>query len=121
VSEPKVTGTVHFIDEVREYGSRGFRKRLVVLEQEDGRWSNYIPLELLQEDVSLADQLTVGDEIEATYRLRGRKWQPKDGGDAKWFISAEAFDLKVVGHGEGPPADADGDPGFEPNDDEVPF
>ena len=38
-----IRGVVHFIEETKTYGQKGFRKRLVVLEQDNGRFVNYIP------------------------------------------------------------------------------
>ena len=47
MSEAKVQGVVHLIEETKTYGQKGFRKRLVVLEQDKGRFVNYIPVEFI--------------------------------------------------------------------------
>jgi hypothetical protein len=127
--EAKVRGIVHVVEEAKSYGDRGFRKRLFVLEQEDGRFPNYIPLELVKEDCELADELKVGDDIEVTYRLRGRRWQKDDRSEPKYFLNAEAREIKVIGQGAGagaPPSRDDGDPGYgappaDEDDDPIPF
>ena len=75
MSEPTVRGTVHLIEETKTYGQRGFRKRLVVLEQDNGRFVNYIPFEFIQDGCDTVDELSLGDEVDITYRLSGRKWQ----------------------------------------------
>ena len=49
MSDAKVRGIVHVIEETKTYGQKGFRKRLVVLEQENDRFANYIPLEFIQD------------------------------------------------------------------------
>jgi len=41
MSESKVRGIVHLIEETKTYGQKGFRKRLVVLEQDNGRFANF--------------------------------------------------------------------------------
>ena len=49
MSEATIQGVVHLVEETKTYGQKGFRKRLVVLEQETGRFTNYIPLEFIQD------------------------------------------------------------------------
>lgn len=116
--EPKFAGTVHFIEETREYGERGFRKRLVVLETEGARFSSYVPFELIQSNCELADDLEVGDEVEITYRLSGRKWQRDEQSEVKYFLSAEALALEVLSKKSEQPDD---DPPPVDEDDSVPF
>ena len=45
MSNPTVRGVVHVIEDTKTYGQSGFRKRLVVLEQDNGRFTNYVPVE----------------------------------------------------------------------------
>jgi len=97
MSDAKVRGKVHLIEETKTYGQKGFRKRLVVLEQDTGRFTNYVPLEFLQEGCDSADGLQLGDEIEVTYRLSGRKWQRDAQSEVKYFLSAEALSFRPVG------------------------
>ena len=49
MSEVKVRGVVSVVEETKTYGSNGFQKRLIVLEQNDGRFANLIPLEFYLE------------------------------------------------------------------------
>lgn len=116
--DPKFTGEVHFIDETREYGQRGFRKRMVVLEEGGGRFPSYVPFELLQENCELADKLELGDQVEITYRLGGRKWQRDEKSEVKYFLSAEALALEVLSKKSDEPDD--GPPPMDV-DDSVPF
>ena len=51
MSDAKVRGTIHVIEETKTYGQKGFRKRLVVLEQDSERFTNYIPLSLFRTGV----------------------------------------------------------------------
>ena len=97
MSDGKVRGVVHFIDETRAYGQKGFRKRLVVLEQDNGRFINYVPLEFTQDGCNTVDQLKLGDEVEVDFRLSGRKWQKDADSDVKYFLNAEATGFRVIG------------------------
>jgi hypothetical protein len=124
MSNAAVTGKVHVIEETKTYGQKGFRKRLLVLEQDNGRFTNYIPVEFIQDGCDSADQLKVGDEIEVTYRLSGRKWQRDPNSEVKYFLSAEAMQFNVLNSssGDAPAGGADIPYGetFE-SDEEPPF
>ncbi|MGB1928090.1 MAG: DUF3127 domain-containing protein [Mariniblastus sp.] len=101
MSEVKVQGVVSVVEETKTYGSNGFQKRLVVLEQNDGRFANLIPLEFIKENCSKADGLNVGDNVEVSYKLSGRKWQRDPNSEVKYFLSAEALSFKVLSGGGG--------------------
>lgn len=96
MSESKVRGIVHLIEETKTYGQKGFRKRLVVLEQDNGRFANFIPLEFIRDACDSVDDLNVGDEVEMSYQLTGRKWQKDPSSEVKFFLSAEAISFKVL-------------------------
>ncbi len=102
MSDAKVRGVVHLIEETKSYGQKGFRKRLVVLEQDNDRFTNYIPFEFLQDACDSVDELNVGDEAEITYRLAGRKWQKDAKSEVKFFLNAEAIAFKVLGGNASP-------------------
>lgn len=91
-----VSGVVHLIEETKTFGAKGFRKRLVVLEQDFGKFTNYIPLEFLQDACDAVDELNQGDQIEVTYRLSGRKWQRDPASEVKYFLSAEALEFRLI-------------------------
>ncbi len=97
MSDWTVRGKVHLIEETKTFGQKGFRKRLVVLEQDKGKFTNYVPLEFVQDGCDAVDELNVGDEIDVPFRLSGRKWQRDPQSEVKFFLSAEATGFKIVG------------------------
>ena len=122
MSDAVVRGIVHVIEETKTYGSKGFRKRLVVLEQDNGRFPAYIPVDFIQDGCDDVDQMKVGDDVEITYRLNGRKWQRDANSEVKYFLNAEATSFKVVSGkpSDGPPMPDESEaPALD--DDEVPF
>lgn len=129
MSDAKVKGVVHVVEETKTFGQKGFRKRLVVLEQDNGRFQNFIPVEFIQDACDQVDGLNVGDEVEVTYRLGGRKWQRDAQSEVKYFLSCEATNFTVLSGGAGGNAADDefqGDPNDDLNqaafdDDDVPF
>ena len=48
MKDPTVRGVVHLIEETKTFGQKGFRKRLVVLEQSKGTFTNYVPVEFVR-------------------------------------------------------------------------
>jgi len=122
-TDAKVRGVVHVIEETKTYGQKGFRKRLVVLEQDDGRFVNHIPVEFTQDRCDSVDDLKVGDEVEISYRLSGRKWQRDANSEVKYFLNAEATSFRVLG-GTAQPSGASANDEFSKaaqDDDDVPF
>jgi len=123
MSDGKVRGVVHLIDQTKTFGQKGFRKRLVVLEQDNGRFTNYIPLDFTQDGCDRADQLKVGDEVEVEFRLNGRKWQRDAESEVKYFLNAEAMNFHVVSSKPAVDAETVNDQlaDAQQGDDEVPF
>ena len=125
MSNATVTGIVHLIEETKSFGAKGFRKRLVVLEQDNGRFVNYIPIEFIQDSVDAVDSLNVGDEITVNYRLSGRKWQRDANSEVKFFLSAEGMSFEKSGGRTGGGSAARGNPNAEldevVDDGDVPF
>ena len=101
-----VRGIVHVIEETKTFGQKGFRKRTVVLEKDNGRFTNYIPVDFLRDACDTVDEMKVGDEVEISYQLSGRKWQRDANSEVKYFLSAEAFSFKVVSGGSAAAADS---------------
>lgn len=101
MSEATVRGVVHLVEETKTYGQKGFRKRLVVLEQDNGSFTNYIPVEFIRDACDAVDGLREGDEVEVTYRLSGRRWQRDASSEPKYFLSAEALSYQVISGGGG--------------------
>ncbi|MEO8268560.1 MAG: DUF3127 domain-containing protein [Aureliella sp.] len=129
MSEAKVKGHVHLVEETKTFGQKGFRKRTVVLEQDNGRFQNYIPIDFIQDACDQVDTLKVGDEVEITYRLGGRKWQRDAASEVKYFLSCEATNFRVLsgsaggtasGEFSGDPNDALSEAAYE-DDEDVPF
>jgi len=92
MNEVTISGKIKFVDEVREFGSNGFRKHQVVVETGDGRWDNPIPVEFTKDSIELSKDLKVGDQVQIQSRINGREWQGKDG-ITKWFTSINGYKI----------------------------
>lgn len=96
MSNATVRGTVHLVDDTKTFGKNGFRKRMVVLENDEGRFTDYIPIDFIQDGCDTVDDLEVGQQVEITYRLGGRKWQRDSNSEVKYFLSAEAQSFRIL-------------------------
>ena len=96
MNEVTIKGEIKFVDEVREYGSNGFRKHQVVVETGDGRWDNPVPVEFTKDAIEKSQGLKVGDKVSIDARVNGREWTGKDG-VAKWFTSINGYKVETEG------------------------
>ena len=109
-----VSGSVSLLEETKEYGNNGFRKRLIVVSQESERYENLIPMYFIQDNCEMADGLESGMQVTVHFRLKGRAWQ-KDGEDnPKYFLDAEVLDIYS-------PLDEDIKEPPPPSEDDAPF
>lgn len=69
----EATGTIQTIGEIQEFGTKGFKKREVVLVIPDGKYPQTVALEFQGERVDLPDKYSEGDEVSITFDLRGRE------------------------------------------------
>lgn len=128
MADASITGQVHLIEPTKSFGQKGFRKRLVVLEQVRGKFTNYVPLDFIGDACDSVDDLKTGDTIRVTYRLSGRKWQRDPDSEVKFFLSAEAVGFEFAdkpGAKKSPtktaPADEEDFEDFGPDDGSAPF
>ncbi len=124
MSDAKVSGIVHLIEETKTFGNKGFRKRVVVLEQEFGSFTNYVPIEFVRDSCDAVDERSVGDEVEVAYRLSGRRWQRDPSSEVKYFLSAEGMSFKILKSGEETMTERVSSPNdafAEAGEDEAPF
>lgn len=91
----EVSGKVLEIGEVQTFAS-GFSKRNIIVEasKDTEKFSNPIQLTLKKEDCARADTLGVGDGVEVTGYVEGRRWE-KDG-NVRHFIDLSVKSIMVT-------------------------
>ena len=87
----KVSGKVHFIGQTKVVSDK-FRSRELVLKTED-KFPQFIPFQLTQDKVDLADNLKVGEDVEASINIRGREWKSPQG-EIKYFATLEIWSVQ---------------------------
>ena len=123
-----ITGKIKLINETKEYGSNGFRKRELVVTTEE-QYPQDLLIEFIQDKCDILNSYNVGESVKIDINLRGREWQSPQG-EIKYFNSIQGGRIEKTSSGDSdvnippiPPADAF-EPADEVNDnepDDLPF
>lgn len=113
--------------------SQTFRKREFVVEfAENPQYPEYVKFELIQDKCDLLDSMKVGDVVNVSFNLKGRKWTDPQG-QVKYFNSLQAWRITpeqaaapaapASGGGTPPPPSAGDEPEWlaSGDDDDLPF
>jgi hypothetical protein len=123
-----ISGKLKLINEIKEYGTNGFRKREGVVTTEE-QYPQDLMIEFIQDKCELLNSFKVGQSVKIDINLRGREWESPQG-EIKYFNSIQGWRIEKLFSDEDnanippvPPADA-----FEPADeinqdepDDLPF
>lgn len=74
----EVTGRVKMVDQTKEVGSSGFRKRDIVVTT-DEQYPQHILVQFVQDKCDLLNNFQVGDNVKIDVNLRGREWTNPQG------------------------------------------
>ena len=89
-----ISGKIKLIDETKEYGSNGFRKReLVVTTQE--QYPQNILVEFVQDRCEILDSFQVGELVKIDINIRGREWTNKEN-IVKYFNSIQGWRIEKI-------------------------
>ncbi len=98
-----IKGKLHEAFETVEI-KEGFKKREFVVEYaENPQYPELLKFELIQANCEQLDDFKVGDEINVSFNLKGRKWTDPQG-NVKYFNSLQAWRLERE-QGATPPSD----------------
>ncbi|WP_372793897.1 DUF3127 domain-containing protein [Pontiella sp.] len=115
----ELSGKVKVILEPKTFAS-GFTVREFVVTVEDGKYPQDIILQVVQEKVSLLDSLQVGEEVTATFDIRGREY------NGRYFNNLQAWKVESgaaapAGDDQPPVSDKDVPADFDEFEDDIPF
>lgn len=86
----ELTGKIKLIQDEQQFNS-GFRKREIVVTVEDGKYSQDILLEFLQDKIALLDNFSPGQDVTVSFNIRGREYNGRYFNNlAAWKIAAAA-------------------------------
>ena len=76
-----------------------FKKReFIIQDNRNPEYPEFVKVELIQDKVSLLDDLKVGDEINVLINIKGRKWEDKEG-NIKYFNSIQGWKIETENEG----------------------
>jgi len=124
----EIRGKVHEIGEVQQVTDTFKKRDLIVAYAENPQFVEYIRFESTQDRVNIFDNLTIGEDIEISFNLRGRPWTNKEG-ITTYFNSLVAWRVTKLGstasnsaaapqHNDIPPVDISSN---NADDDDLPF
>ncbi len=87
-------GKIKKIGETKEFGANGFRKRELVITTQE-QYPQFVPIEFVQDKVSLLDVLQVGQEVKVSVNIRGREWISPEG-EARYFVSLQGWKIELM-------------------------
>ena len=93
MSNFEIKGKLLLIENEVQVGAT-FKKREFVIEVENERnaeWNDFIKFQLTQDKCDLLNTLKVGDSVDVSFNIRGRKWE-KDG-KVNYFSNLECWKL----------------------------
>ena len=74
----EVTGKIKMIDQTKEVGSAGFKKRDIVVTT-DEQYPQHILVQFVQDKCELLNNYQVGETVKIDINLRGREWTNPQG------------------------------------------
>lgn len=90
----EVKGKIKVIGAEELIGSKGFRKRLLVITTIE-QYPQDLGVEFVQDKCDLLNEFSVDDSVEVSINLRGREWiDPK--GVSKYFNSINGWKIKNI-------------------------
>jgi hypothetical protein len=82
------------INETKEYGSNGFKKREVVITTEE-QYPQDLLIEFIQDKCDLLNSYQVGQSVKVDINLRGREWESPQG-EIKYFNSIQGWRIEKL-------------------------
>lgn len=90
----EVTGRIKMIDQTKEVGSSGFKKRDVVVTT-DEQYPQHILVQFVQDKCDLLNSYQVGEAVKIDINLRGREWTNPQG-EVVYFNTIQGWRIAKV-------------------------
>ena len=96
----KIEGTIKSVGS-EQIVSEKFKKREIVLDVQDGKYSQFIKLEFVQGNCAFLDGFASGENVEISFSVKGREWVDRNG-QAQYFNTLQGFSIKRAGQNPAP-------------------
>ena len=89
-----ISGKLKLVNDTKEYGSNGFRKREVVITTEE-QYPQDLLIEFIQDKCDLLNSYKMGESVKIDINLRGREWESPQG-EIKYFNSIQGWRIEKL-------------------------
>lgn len=90
----EIIGKIKWIDETKEYGSNGFKKRELVVTTEE-QYPQHILVEFIQDKCEMLNSFQIGNNVKIGINLKGREWTNPEG-QVKYFNSVQGWRIDII-------------------------
>jgi hypothetical protein len=90
----EISGKIKWIDDIKTYGTNGFRKREVVITTQE-QYPQNILLEFIQDKCELLDNYSIDENVKIGINIRGREWINPEG-QTKYFNSIQGWRIEKI-------------------------
>jgi len=90
----ELTGKIKVLNETKNIGSNGFRKRELVITSEE-QYPQHILIEFIQDKCDLLNNYSIGQNVRININLRGREWINPEG-QARYFSTIQGWRIEAV-------------------------
>src|SRR6478736_4103541 len=92
----ELTGKIIVLEETQTVGTKGFQKRLFVVETVDEKFPQKVALEFTKDKCDVLDGFSVGQKVKVDFNIRGSEY------NGRYFVSLQAW--KIAAEGAAPAA-----------------
>lgn len=89
-----ITGTIKAIGQTTQVSDKFRKREIIITDNTNPQYPQHINCQVSQDKCEMLDQYSVGDNVTASYNLRGREWTSPQG-EVKYFNTIELW--KIVG------------------------
>ena len=90
----EIIGKIKWIDETKEYGSNGFKKRELVVTTEE-QYPQHILIEFIQDKCEILNSFQIGNNVKIGINLKGRELTNPEG-QIKYFNSVQGWRIDII-------------------------
>ena len=83
-----ISGTIKIIGNTNTFGASGFRKREFIVTT-PGDYPQDVKLEFYQNDCAKLDAFSVGDEVTASFNIKGNEYK------GKYYVNLQAWKIQA--------------------------
>ncbi len=119
-----ITGTIIELYDTVQVSDKFKKREFVIQDNENPQYPQYIKFELAQDKCALLDAVSMNDQVDVSFNVRGRSYVNPQGVKS-YFNSLQAWKIQTIGKGGNAPGSYSGGEAVNSNlpaeDDGLPF